>query len=440
MPCNDVCVGRPSAAGPSISLRFPMLFVLLGCHTLLAQSDEPVADLKAEVARLVTLLDADQLATRQAAEESLIELGPAAMEFFPMVTARTPAEVKERLGRVKGVFEKAIAAAAREPSRISLQGEFSLPDALAALEKQSGNRVVGYERRSGTVDVDFQDIPYWEAIDRLLDQVDLNIDAFGGEAGALVLSARADGELPRFGKATYQGGFRFEPQRIDTRRDLRNPSINGMNLSLGVSWEPRIRPISMQQQLADIKVIDDRGEEIDVNTERRVLNARAETGMSAVDMNVPLSLPSRQASKIASLKGTLTAVVPGGMEEFEFTDLAQSRDVEQQKAGVTVVFERLRKNQDLYELRIRVRFEDAGEALQSHFGWIYENEAFLVNPKGTRFENLTFNTDRQDEAEIIVTYLFSLPDKPDGYKFVYRTPASILRLRVNYEVKDIELP
>ena len=369
-----------------------------------------------------------------------MELGHRAIAFFPSITPQTPAEVKERLGRVKSAFEKAIAAAAADPSRITLSGKHSLADAFAALEQQSGNQVTGYDGRDGTVEVDFKDTRYWEAIDQLLDQVDLNINIYGGEANTLVLSTRADGEIPRFGNAVYEGVFRFEPQRVAARRDFRNPMIGGLDLTLNVTWEPRVRPISLQQQLEGIQAVDDQGEAIEVAPSRRVANTRIDTGMSGVELGIPLSLPNRKAQKIASLKGTLTALVPGGQEEFEFTDLAESRDVERQKAGVTVVYERLRRNQALYEVRIRVRFEEAGQALRSNYSWIFENEAFVLDADGEKFDNLNPYFNRNDETEIGVVYLFALPDGPEGCRFIYRTPASILRLQVEYELNDIELP
>lgn len=397
-------------------------------------------DLKAEVTRLVLQLDANQRSEREAAEKALIALGAPALNLLPPITPRTPAEVKERLGRVRTTLETANAKSIAEPSLVTLSGEMSLADALKSLEEQTDNRVTGYDRRGGQVKVDFDKTPYWQALDELLDQAGLNINEFGGATNAIVLTARPDSEMSRSDTGVYAGVFRLEPLRLEARRDLRNPAVNSMRLSIGVAWEPRIAPIALRQQMSEVTITDDRGEELPITGNQATINASAETGMSAVEFGIPLPLPSREAKKIASIKGRFTALVPGRVESFQFSDIKDSRDVEQQRAGVVVTFERLRKNVDLYEVRMALRFDEAANALESHRGWVYRNQAYLLNKDGIQLENVGLQATRQGTNEVGVAYLFDLPDGPEGCKFVYKTPALILQLPVEYELKDIELP
>ena len=105
-----------------------------------------------------------------------------------------------------------------------------------------------------------------------------------------------------------------------------------------------------------------------------------------------------------------------------------------------VTFERLRKNVDLYEVRVSLRFEDASNALESHRGWVFQNEAYLIDADGQKLDNVGQQTTRQTRNEVGVAYLFDLPEGPGGCKFVYKTPALVLQLPVEYELKDIELP
>ncbi|HEU0067833.1 MAG TPA: hypothetical protein VFQ26_01050, partial [Nitrospiraceae bacterium] len=377
---------------------------------------------------------------RDAAEKALIKLGPSVLGLLPPITPRTAAEVKERLDRVRKELETASAQSVANPTTVTLEGEMSLPEAFIKFEEQTGNRVTGYDRRSGKVQLAFQATPYWQAIDQLLDQAELKINEFGGEDQALVVMARPEGELPRFGHAIYTGVFRLEPLRLEARRDLRNSSVNGMQLAIGVTWEPRLTPIAIRQPLNELEIKDDRGETLAVSGAQGALNAGIESGMSAVELNVPLGLPSREAKKIASVKGRLSVLAPGKMETFEFSDLEAARDVEQERAGVTVTFERLRKNVDLFEARINVRFEDAANALESHRGWVYRNEAYLLDAKGQRMENVGLQATRQETNEVGVAFLFDLPDGAKGCKFVYKTPALLLQLPVEFELKDIDLP
>ncbi|MBI2481564.1 MAG: hypothetical protein HYV60_23855, partial [Planctomycetia bacterium] len=404
------------------------------CMLLLAQvegtTDSTAIDLKAEVNQLVRQLDDNERSQREAAEKALVALGAEALHLLPPITPRTPAEVKERLGRVRKTLETTVAKSIAQPSVVTLHGEMSLSDALHAMQEQTGNQVTGFERRSGQVKVSFDKTPYWQALDEVLDQANLSINEFGGETSSLVLNARPEGQSPRSGTGVYSGVFRLETLRLEARRDLRNPAVNGMRLSIGVAWEPRVMPIALRQQLSEITIMDDRGKELPVTGTRGALNASAELGMSAVEFGIPLELASRESKRISSIKGRFTALVPGRVESFEFSDIANARDVELERAGVVVTFERLRKNVDLYEARMALRFEDAANALESHRGWVYRNEAFLTDRDGKRLENVGLQATRQEANEVGVAYLFDLPDGPEGCKFVYKTPALVLQLPV----------
>jgi hypothetical protein len=109
---------------------------------------------------------------------------------------------------------------------------------------------------------------------------------------------------------------------------------------------------------------------------------------------------------------------------------------------VTVTVEQCRKNGDIYDVNMRVRFDKASNALESHRGWIYNNECFLTDPQGQRIENAGLEATLLDVNEVGLSYKFDLGDAgtPAGHKFVYRTPAAILRLPVEFELKEIDLP
>ena len=421
--------------------------IVIGCSLVAqsaawAQTEPSDASLKSDVLRLVRQLDDDRRTQRDAAEQALIGLGPEAMQFYPEITRRTPAEVKERLGRVRKSLELVIAEVAAAPARVTLGGSMTLAEAFAALEEQTGNRIVGYDDQRGKVTLDWKDTPYWQALDELLDEAGLKINAYGGQSDAHVVIARPDDELSPLEGAVYSGVFRFEATLLESRRDLRNSLINGMQLTVAVGWEPRVRPISLQQPLDNIQAVDDQGQMLTINQRqnRGMLNAVAGSGIATVDLRIPIELAPRGAKRIASFKGVLNALVPGSVETFEFTELGNSRDVEKRKAGVAVTFERIRKNGDAYELRMRVRFENAASALQSHYGWVLNNEAYMLDADGERIEHATLQETRRSEGEVGVGYLYVLPAGPEGCKFIYKTPASILQLPVEYELKDLDLP
>jgi hypothetical protein len=417
--------------------------VLVTCAVLAQADASDTATLQTQVNRLVRQLDSNALADRVAAEKGLVELGPKALGLLPAITPRTSAEVKDRLGRVRTVLEKQAAEQAAEASRVTLQGEMTLGEAMAALEKLTGNQVIGLrpDNTGAKVKADFQDVPYWHALDSLLAQANLTINQFGGTPGALTAMAAPEGQKPRSEGAAYGGVFRFDPLRIEAVRNLRNPDVQQMKLTLEVSWEPRVTPLTIQQPLDAITATPAGEGVLAIDNSRGSLTASTNADISSVELEIPFQLPGRDVKEIASLKGTMTALVPGLTETYVFENLQQARGVENRKAGVTVIFDQLRKNQELYEIRMRVRLDEANEALASHLAsWIFSNEAYLEDASGNKVENIGREGYLQAQNEAGVVYRFDLEKGPAGYKFIYKTPAAIVKTPVEYELKNIPLP
>ncbi len=415
---------------------------LLAACLLLSQADSktPAVE-KAEVDRLVRQLDHRELARREAAEKAIVAMGPDALDLLPHVAAGMPAETKQRLIRIRSTLEKAAVEAATRATAVTLHGEgLPLSEVLAAIEKQTGNRILPPRGLADdvTVDVDFDDTPYWEALDQVLDQAGLSVYIY--EKGVTKLVPRREDMLPRHGRAAYSGPFRFEPTHVRAVRDLRHPSNRGLALTMEISWEPRLSPILLTQSFEDVTATDDAGAPIEIDGSAGRLEAAEAGNNSGVELDIPLVLPERSVTRIASLRGTLVALMPGRIETYEFTDLLKAKNVEQRKAGVTVVLQTVRKNVDVYEVRILVRFDKAANALESHRGWILDNEAYLLAPDGERLEKANMEATLRAANEVGLAYLFAMEKVPAGYKFVYKTPAGIVKMPIPYEVKNIELP
>ena len=92
-----------------------------------------------------------------------------------------------------------------------------------------------------------------------------------------------------------------------------------------------------------------------------------------------------------------------------------------------------------WEVRITVRFDDAGDALASHRQWIFSNRPIWKAP--TENHRLRkFETTAQDKNEVGLAYLFRTDRPLDDIVFVYKTPGTIVTGAFDYELKDIKLP
>jgi hypothetical protein len=403
--------------------------------------------LAAQVKTLIRQLDSNQQARREAAEKELIALGPDVLPLLPAMSNRTPAEIRNRLLRVRTALMQLAIEATTKPALVTLEGEMLLSEALAKIEEQTGNHFVDYRERFNqqptdpTVKVSIDKRPFWQAVDTVLDAAGMTIYNYDDQAKGLAYTARGPGAVDRSGRGAYSGLFRIEPVRVDASRDLRTMDNRSLKVTADLAWEPRIRPIVLEQPLSEIVAVDEKGNPIEVDGREGSLEVPVETANAAVEMEFPLVAPDRSVRKIASLKGKLTAVVLGRVESFEIADIDRAKSVEQERGGVTVTLDQCRKNGDIYDVQMRVRFDKASNALESHRGWIYTNDAYLLDPKGNRVENAGLEATLLDVNEVGLAYKFDLLDASvKNCKFVYATPAAILKIPVEFELKDIDLP
>lgn len=334
------------------------------------------------------------------------------------------------------------------PSTVTLQlDNVPIWDAIRELEKLSGNKFVDWPREQGgpasataaRVSCDFTDTPFWVAVDELLDGAVLDVHGQSGNA-ALALFPRQRGGVERIGRAAYDGPFRIEALDIQSQRNLRRPTESGLLLQLQIAWEPRLRPIALTQNAADLEASI--GDIVSLTPQHpdAVYNAEVACGSQMVDIVLPFQLPPRTAPAISSLRGKLWALVPGRQAKFQFDTLAEAAGKSQRDADVEIIVDKVFKNDEIWELHMRMKLAESNHALESHRGWAFENRSYLVDAKGDVLENVGLETLSEGEQEIGVAYFFDVPNGLDGLTWVYETPVDMAETEVDYELRDIALP
>ncbi len=411
---------------------------------------EPAApksdDLKPEILRLVRQLDSDELSQRDAAEQALIGKGPSVLDLLPADNQRASAEVRERLRRIRQKLQQLAVAATLKPALVTLHADaLPLSKILVALEEQSGNKIVDYRAQFGqaaadpALKVDFDKTPFWQALDEVLDQAGMTIYPYSDQPG-LNLVNRSREQSPRSKNVCYSGPFRFEPMLLVAQRDLSDPQAASLRMVIEAVWEPRLKPIMLLERLAHVEAVDDRRQPLTVQNPDAEMEVPVDGLKSAVELNISFALPPREVKEIARVKGKLSAVVAGKIEEFSFDDLLQAKNVEKRTAGVTVTLEQVRQDNNAWEVFLRVRFDEPGDALASHRGWIFRNIAYLQGPDGKPIAFQRQETTRQTKNEIGMMYVFLLDKPPADLKFIYQTPGAILNAEVEYEFHNLKLP
>ncbi|PHR86267.1 MAG: hypothetical protein COA78_38140 [Blastopirellula sp.] len=401
-------------------------------------------ELAAKVRYLVRNLDGDTLKEREEAEKQLVELGPQVIDHLPKISNRTSAEMKARLERLRTVLEKKAIDQLTEATHITLSvKEAPLSEVLKEIEKQTGNKFFDFRDNFGQqgsdpkISLDVTDGLFWEVADQVFDDAGVMAYHFSGRKNVLAYLARPENNAPAKERVSYAEVFRFEPTRIEAGRNLQAADGGNMILYLQVAWEPRISPVVIKMPLSELSVTDDQGNEL---LGQNTGSLDTEVNGSSVDLTIGLNAAKRSAIQIDKISGTIEALVPGGIETFEFDKLQVARNVEQTRGGMKVVLEGFFKNADLYQARVLLKFEDASEAFESHRGWVFSNEVYLLGADGEKVEVAGYEQYQGDIDSIGISYQFVLEQEVANYKLVYKTPASMVTLPVKFELKDIPLP
>ncbi len=315
---------------------------------------------------------------------------------------------------------------------------------LAEIQKQTGNTIADLPRAADAaipdpeIAVNFDKTPFWTALDSVLDQAQLSIYPYG-QPGALQIVPRGPNDLPRTGRAAIQGPMRIEPVSVLAKRELRSSSPPALQVSLEVAWEPRLQPIAVKQRMADLKVLDSSGGSLAAEDPQAEKEAFPRLGSSAVEMDIALAMPAQPLKEIASLTGSLRAMMLGKVETFRFVDLLKGKQ-EKRIAAATVALDEVRKNGDSWEVFVRLRFDDAGDALESHRNWVLQNEAYLEDADGKPIQPDSMETTLRTKNEIGVGYVFALPELPKNLAFVYKTPGMVVTKDFPYKVRGVKMP
>lgn len=429
--------------------RMVGILVIVGCLMAVEEPSakvEPPNQRTAEVRRLLRQLDAARLEDRNAAEAALAGLGPDVLPLLPASDGDLSAEVRQRLSRVRQQLEQKLAAAAVEPSRVTLRKDpIRLSQLLEQIQLQTGNRIVdargqfGGEPDDPELTVNFDKTPFWKVMEVVLEKANVAMYPFEAQQ-AITLVERRTGAVAWGRNASPAGPFLFVPADFTARRMLDDAGEGTLRLGVLVAWEPRLSPVGLTQKLSEVEATDEKGDPVEVDVRLGELEVPVGAKATSVKLIIPFTLPPRDVRKIARLVGTLDALVPGPVETFRFEGLPDAKEVKKRVASATVTLQAVRKNNETWEVEVRVRFDEADDALASHRGWIFANEAYLEGPDGKRIDHDGYETRMQTENEVGLAYFFYLEGSPEKHAFVYKTPARIFKSRFKYEFKDLDLP
>ena len=397
----------------------------------------------------VRQLENGDFAKREEAQQRLIAIGPPVLEHLPSEDVVPAGETRSRLQTIRQKLER-MAEQARQalvnPTQVTLEGKWSLQRALAEFERQTGNKVADYREQLGQdphdpeLELQLRGADFWPALDHVLDRAGMTLYAFTDSPRTLAFVQREDNQHPAIGRVEYADALRIEPVSLNAVRHLQDKGQDALSITLGIGWEPRLTPLVLQLPIPSLRIDDDQGTSLLPAAQETHLEVSVDANQALVDLEIPAALPPRNASMVRTLSGTLRALIAGPIEEFPFKDLETAKPIVVRKENVTLTVEDMRKSADVYELLLAVQYDEATGVLDSPREWIFANEAFLVDSKGTRIDYDGLETFRQTPEQMGISFKFVLENGPAGMTFIYRCPASIIPREFPFELRDLPLP
>lgn len=415
-----------------------------------AAGQEISAALRDRAAQLLDRLESSEPPERDEAEAAIVKLGARVLPLLPAASDETPADLRERLDRIRAKLEDAEASRNLGASRVTIQGQgIRLSEVLRALQSQSGNRltdlreVYGQDATNPALDLDLEGVPFLEALDRIAADAGLATEFYSGDGTiGLVAGGSMEGYPEASGGSApvrYTGPFRVRLEQMAAQHDMTSGSRTA-NARMTVVWEPRLRPMLLALEASDVEIVDDRGETVapTVQEESGTVVLRPDT--PAAEFNLNMEAPAREAQSLARVKVHADVTVPAADKVFRL-DLAEEKP-EQSEDAVTVRVDGVQVDGFVWKVNVTIAYDGASEAFETYRQGLFNNEIFLQRPDGSRVrQNGGFNQLGASENALAFQYLFvDAPGKPADYTLVYETPGAVETIPLEFEFTDVPLP
>jgi len=430
------------AFGSNLLASLALLAPLYWSHVQ-AQTETADAALRDRVPQLIERLDDPKPEARDEAEARLIKLGARALPLLPDPASATSKERKERLEKVRATLRQAEQETSTGASRVTIQAKaIRLSEALGLIQKQSGNGItdlreqLGVEVTNPAFDLDIQNVPFHEALDRVARLAEVSVNAFTGD-GTIGITAGTPAKDPLI---QYVGPFRVAFKQFTEVRDLQ-AGTSAASAQLEVAWEPRLRPMLLALKSDGLAVKDDKDREVKPQAMMESNEVVLRPENPAVEMNLNLEAPDRSAVRLSSFRVKADVTLPAGIKTFRFPSLAQE-NVTLKQGDVSATLRNVEIDEQVWKVNVELVYPGNGPAFESYRQGLFNNRIWLQKADGSRFEhNGGFSNTSSDGGKLGFEYLFvDAPGKPADYQLVYETPSKVVNIPLEFEFKNVPLP
>lgn len=321
--------------------------------------------------------------------------------------------------------------------RVDLSKDFTLQEALQTISDESGILFDQPLQPDTPIKPPDRPLNFWPALDDVLEQTSLDIDAYKSSRNKWRLRPVLPGRISRARASNYHGDYRIEVSGLSSRRDLLNPELSGMSIEIDLSWTPEIALLAVTIPLNHVRVTCDNESEllskktglIDVTTVRELPWARFE---------LPVGLPEAVAGSIRKLSGKIYALVADDVKDFEIP--LNSTFPPQVAGGITIRNEGILRKGLVHEVRLGIDVKFPASAMESHREFLVGNSVHAVHRDGRRADKRNFELYRQGPEGIGIAYEFDLGPMSEGWKIIYRSPTTVRQEAIEFQIENLPLP
>jgi len=406
------------------------------------------AALKDRVNQLVAKLDSDKSETRDAAQKSLLGLGPRVLPLLADLEKSGSADRKARLSKIRDALSLADEQTNLGASKVTIKASgIRLTEAVKELQSKTGNTINDLREQAGAdvtnpaIDLDIVDKPFFEALDIVAEKAGLVVNFFSGD-GSIGLMAGAPTGAPGMVKPmlVYSGPFRIQFRQIGIVRDFAS-GADTASAQFEVAWEPRLRPMLLALKADQIQIIADDGKPVapTVSEESGDVVLRQEN--PTAELNLNLTAPARSVKELTSLKVKADVTLPAGIKTFRFKSL-ETKEAVMKEGDIAVTLESATIDEQVWKVNLVVAYPEGGPAFESYRQGLFNNRIWLQKADGSRFEqNGSQSNTGADSGKLSFEYLFvDVPGKLADYGLVYETPSKVIPIPLEFEFKKVPLP
>ena len=406
----------------------------------------PLAVSPERVSAIVDSLSADTLAERVAAEQMLLQLGPAALPLLPNPQTVSPS-VADAVRRIRRQLEEREARQALRPGAVTFHETASLVEILSVVASQTGNRVSVSELpltvQQRRLTVNFDETPFWQAVRNLEQQASILIRP-GPDPRSLEASFRAEDKEATLPSAVV-GPFRIDVVGAAMRTDFTNPHRRILRLTLEALHEPRLRLLFAHTAAADLTVTDgaaaEPGETLQtfppLNPQSRLEVPLDKPGPVRLIHDVILEEEDSPAS--VTLQGTVVLELAVAEHQFVFRHLNEPAPIIRRHGGIRVTLENVDLTRSDLQAALRLEYDSDGPRFESHRNWVFHNDVRLVigedQHRPTQSESLSAG---DGGATLRYRFADAIP-LPDDAQLHYTAPTLITRVPVKFSIQEISI-